>query len=90
MAFVVGVLEAANGRSRRPNALGQFALRESGLGSKLEDLSCQIGVDNFLFVGLDPVGVVTDVTVVEKLDRGGLEFSLSVAEGAIPAGRRNV
>jgi len=39
------------------------------------DLSCNVGVEQFLFVGLNQRGVATHVAIVEVLNGAGLKLS---------------
>src|SRR5260370_41630922 len=49
--LVIGVLETANGRSRRSDALSKFALCETCFGSWVVDLSRVLPVEALLLIG---------------------------------------
>jgi hypothetical protein len=67
MAVVIGILQAADRRLRSTHTPRQFLLREANLHSKLADLSCDLRIDDFLFVILFVLGIARDVAAVQEL-----------------------
>ena len=76
MAFVVGVFEPANDRCGRADQPGKLPLGKASLSAKMIDLFGNFGVRQLFFDGSNSAGVMAYVSLIEELQRFGLEFSL--------------
>src|SRR5271163_4579186 len=77
MAFVVGVLKAANNRRRGAYHLGQLALGEAGFGSQLVYFPCYLVVNSGFFQRGKPFGPSLVVAAVQDFHSVGGRFAFA-------------
>jgi hypothetical protein len=66
MPGIIGVVQACNSGRGGTGEFGKRPLAQSGLGSKVTNLLCDLSVKGFFFVASDEFGVIANITVVRN------------------------
>jgi hypothetical protein len=77
--IVISVLQAADGRSRRADALRKLALGETRTGPQAVDLPGNFSIESLLLIGFGQRRVGSNVAVVEK--PGGVRLEPPLGSG---------